>query len=54
MVTEWSWGLKYSIGNIVNNIVTTMYGIDGYEIFWDDQLVSYIMSSHCGKYLKLI
>ena len=27
VVTEWSWGLKYSIGNIVNNIVITIYGV---------------------------
>ena len=25
--TKWSWGLKYSIGNIVNDIVITMYGV---------------------------
>ena len=26
---------------------------NGYEVYWDDHLVSYIMSNHWGIYLKL-
>ena len=27
---------------------------DGCEIYWDDHLVSYVMSNHWGVHLKLI
>lgn len=34
------------IGNIVNNILLTMYRVDGYLLWWDNHFISYIMSNH--------
>ena len=45
--------IKHSIGNIVNNILITMYGVR-YKIYQDDHLVSYIMSNYWGVHLKHI
>ena len=48
-------GVKYSIGNIVNNIPITIYMVsDGYKIYWDNHLVDYIMLNHWDVPLKLI
>ena len=34
--------VKYSIGNMLTNIVMTMYGVRWVLGFWGDQFVSYI------------
>ena len=39
----------YSIGNIVNTLITTVS--DGCEIYWDDHLVSYVTSNPWGVHL---
>ena len=44
----------YSTGNIVANIPIIVIVSDGYKIYLDDHLVSYIMSNHWGVQLKLI
>ena len=46
--------VKHSTGNIVNNILINVLS-DGVKIYnWDDHLVIYVMSNHCGVHLKLI
>ena len=47
--------VKGSIGNIVNKIRATMYGVRWFqEIYPDDHLVSYTMFNRSGVHLKLI
>ena len=38
--------VKYSIGNKVSNILITSMVSDGFKIYQDDRLVSYVMSNH--------
>ena len=59
-VTNTNWELqnshgdvKYSIENVVNNIVITMYE-DGYYIYQSEHFLSYIISNHWVVHLKLI
>ena len=39
-------GVKYSIGNTVNNYLITMHGVRWVLDSWDDRLVSYVISNH--------
>ena len=45
---------KYSTGNIVTNIIITMYGIRLVVDYQGDHLVNYIMSNHWVLHLQLI
>ena len=44
--------VKYSTGNVVNNVLELCVVPDGQEIYWNDHLVSYVMSNHWGVHLK--
>lgn len=46
--------VKHSRGNIVNNIVVTVDGVRGYQIYRGDHFLSYVMSNHCVVHLKVI
>ena len=40
--------VKYNTGNVDNNILIAIMVSDGYEIYQDGHLVSYIMSNQVG------
>ena len=46
--------VKYSIGDVVNNVLITILMSDGYEFYCDHHLVSCVMSNYWGVHLKVI